>query len=156
MCRQRVWPTPGAPWLPLFLDLSQDEERCHATKRVKQEGAQNITKGTGHLQACTHTWPGEETPAVTAQEGAEKPRLGMLQELMEAKKENSEVRSSNSSLKAEIARYKADLEAKTSRAHALESNCSAAEESKIVTSKVAAPGPTPTWSACRQVFVPTF
>lgn len=73
------------------------------------------------------------------QENGEKPRLGMLQELMEAKKENSEVRTSNSSLKAEIARYKADLEAKTHRAHALESNCSAAEESKIVTSKVPLP-----------------
>ena len=73
------------------------------------------------------------------QENGEKPRLGMLQELMEAKKENSEVRCSNSSLKAEIARYKADLEAKTHRAHALESNCSAAEESKIVTSKVQLP-----------------
>lgn len=66
----------------------------------------------------------------------EKPRLGVLQELIEARKENNAVRTSNSSLQAELEKYKSQVNVLSSHSHALESNCSAAVESKIVTSKV--------------------
>jgi hypothetical protein len=55
---------------------------------------------------------------------------------MEAQKENAAVRSSNSSLQKEVDRYKRHLQSITSHTNALESDCSAAQESKIVTSKV--------------------
>ena len=71
-----------------------------------------------------------------AQDGAGQPKLGILQELMEARKENAAVRSSNSSLQKEVDRYKRHLQSITSHTNALESDCSAAQESKIVTSKV--------------------
>lgn len=78
-----------------------------------------------------------------AQDGQSK--LGVLQELMEARKENAAVRSSNSSLQKEVDRYKRHLHSITSHTNALESDCSAAQESKIVTSKV--PAPRMHWSA---------
>ena len=70
------------------------------------------------------------------QESGEQHRVGIIKELIETRSECEAVRSSNSSLQREVEAYKKKLQNVTSHTSALESDCSVAQESKIVTSKV--------------------
>lgn len=59
-----------------------------------------------------------------------------MQELLEARKENSAVKSSNSQLKEELQKYKSVVQSLENQEYALQSHCSVADETKLVTSKV--------------------
>ncbi len=59
-----------------------------------------------------------------------------MQELLDTRKENNAVRSSNSQLKEELMKYKSVVQSLESQGFAMQSHCSVADETKLVTSKV--------------------
>ncbi|BDA42455.1 hypothetical protein COCOBI_03-3450 [Coccomyxa sp. Obi] len=76
-------------------------------------------------------------PSVSSKQDAEKqPRLGLMQELVDTRKENSAVKSSNSQLKDELMKYKSVVQSLETQGFALQSHCTVADETKLVTSKV--------------------
>ncbi|EIE20901.1 hypothetical protein COCSUDRAFT_67291 [Coccomyxa subellipsoidea C-169] len=76
-------------------------------------------------------------PSVSSKKDlSEKPRLGLMQELLDTRKENNAVRSSNSQLKEELMKYKSVVQSLESQGFAMQSHCSVADETKLVTSKV--------------------
>ncbi|CAL8467875.1 g7413 [Coccomyxa elongata] len=76
-------------------------------------------------------------PSVSSKQDTEKqPRLGLVQELMDTRKENSAVKSSNSQLKEELTKYKSVVQSLETQGFALQSHCTVADETKLVTSKV--------------------
>lgn len=70
------------------------------------------------------------------QDAEKQPRLGLMQELVDTRKENCAVKSSNSQLKEELTRYKTVVHSLETQGFALQSHCSVADETKLVTSKV--------------------
>ncbi len=70
------------------------------------------------------------------QDAEKQPRLGLVQELMDTRKENSAVKSSNSQLKEELMKYKSVVQSLETQGFALQSHCTVADETKLVTSKV--------------------
>lgn len=59
-----------------------------------------------------------------------------MQELMDTRKENCAVKSSNSQLKEEVKKYKSVVQSLETQGFALQSHCTVADETKLVTSKV--------------------
>jgi hypothetical protein len=59
-----------------------------------------------------------------------------MQELLDARKENNAFRSSNSELKEELKKYKTVVQSLESQGLNMQSQCSVADETKLVTSKV--------------------
>lgn len=66
----------------------------------------------------------------------QEPKLGVVQQLLETRKENESVRSSNKQLQAQLAEYKSKMNSLQSHSSTLQSHQNVAKETKFVTSKV--------------------